>query len=1283
MRVRERGFSFKLIFILGLFLLFLYSLYSPLVVFAQTPEDMSVVASAILDFAYKQGKDFYLDCGTKDVFAESSYKTPNDWSDSPIACVLNMTNKIAIGMYVEGSIVDLLETFSNTTIYGNHIDKRDIKKDACEDVEGEGFIECDNAIKNMYVYYNPQAQVILISEEKLTSINIIDNIVLFFKRLLGIETKEEHFLPSGYSEEYFPFSKGYFAFKKATPDLKVYGFYYLEDEFEKEEAYIIFENFGVNFEEIAKGLYNSGKDVEFMFGSGNKQVLILKTAEEELWKSFTGSLRLEDTGEPPIAGDSCGNNKVGFDEDCDPPGTTQTTCQDLEYDGGTISCSQQCTYNVSKCITCNDEDNDGYSTGDGFTSNLDIINKINFGFALPKGVYDKNDEIFQNFKSLKTKLDVKFEFVPIFYDFLIPPSSQEEVAFNSLFDDFKTEFEKCSDDFIQCEVEALKKPEIDNKFKETTSFIARRFNSQIPQSSLCSFNENSIDCPNGMNPYALGIKSYVELLSGMALSKTKPIVGIVKGGCVQGCGPYSSGYNSPFSVIGARTENDYKIREFLFCALAAKAINNFWNSENVEGEEGITYFVSGLWEFAANNGEGSGNANYQSYLNCKAAIESTNSVGGEAVVLLSMPNLNDPSYSRYKDFVVDENGDVEGISIQTTPSYSGYEKSVIDAIKEKEELKDKTKIFINQYYKTQLDKPTLLWGVLPIVEQAIAGFRIILMDVSYNTEEESSIANNDATSYRYPAFSAIKNVISFFKIEEGEVLLISKEETDIKIVVKTKISSESPKTKIMILNPFNEEKESGLDLSKCGEAKNIIKKILNSETNSENLANYNLNDVENIKVPANSILFLELNEEPGCFTEFDVEAGTGVCGLLVDCDDENGEVYPSAKEKCDGIDNDCDNNIDEECSVDGGGVYTCNYDGKCESGEDEQLCSDCATLFCPTTKYWEKLSEPISIEQSDYEVRTGWKWDGENSLIEIRYVGSKPECSLIEDSLKLFFSENELANGKEIYREGSFSVKVSAITSDGKKGYSFVKSGTPNSCWNDVQWENNKYEILIEDNVCIPAGSCGDGGWFCSSDEDCCEETATGQPMECHITINAQGERYPVCGIKGGGGGGCFTPDTLITTYFGYKEISDIKVGDNVLSYDTENGKIVYNPVTKIFAHNVTEILIINSMINTTGEHRFYTKRGWVASEELKIGDEILREDGTWISIVSKTKRHGEFVVYNLDVASTHNFFANGLLAHNMKKTNEEEETSQSRKNNEEEKENAMPPDERGDYPLT
>ena len=84
------------------------------------------------------------------------------------------------------------------------------------------------------------------------------------------------------------------------------------------------------------------------------------------------------------------------------------------------------------------------------------------------------------------------------------------------------------------------------------------------------------------------------------------------------------------------------------------------------------------------------------------------------------------------------------------------------------------------------------------------------------------------------------------------------------------------------------------------------------------------------------------------------ELPPGYSADATDCDDDDNDTYPGAEELCDGLDNDCDGEIDEDWAVDGDGdgVYDCmdpcpedelddrDGDGACDSDDpcpDDEL----------------------------------------------------------------------------------------------------------------------------------------------------------------------------------------------------------------------------------------------------------------------------------------------------------------------------------------------------------
>ena len=91
-----------------------------------------------------------------------------------------------------------------------------------------------------------------------------------------------------------------------------------------------------------------------------------------------------------------------------------------------------------------------------------------------------------------------------------------------------------------------------------------------------------------------------------------------------------------------------------------------------------------------------------------------------------------------------------------------------------------------------------------------------------------------------------------------------------------------------------------------------------------------------------------------------------------------------------------------------------------------------------------------------------------------------------------------------------------------------------------------------------------------------------------------------------GGGAGCFSHDTLVNTSKGYIPISSIKIGDSVLSYNTNTNVFEYKKVLKTFTHNANRqskkfviFTFKNTQLKCTDNHEFYFRGTWNRADSI------------------------------------------------------------------------------------
>ena len=137
----------------------------------------------------------------------------------------------------------------------------------------------------------------------------------------------------------------------------------------------------------------------------------------------------------------------------------------------------------------------------------------------------------------------------------------------------------------------------------------------------------------------------------------------------------------------------------------------------------------------------------------------------------------------------------------------------------------------------------------------------------------------------------------------------------------------------------------------------------------------------------------------------------------------------------------------------------------------------------------------------------------------------------------------------------------------------------------------------------------------------------------------------------------CFLPGTKIALATGDdKPIEDIYIGEYVLGYDENLDRVLTKKVINTFVHhNIKEYYVLTledgRIIEVTGNHPIYNGEKYIEVRNIAIGDEIttLSEKNKLeeIKVIDIKIVNSDVTVYNLEVETTHNYFAEGCLVHN------------------------------------
>ena len=127
--------------------------------------------------------------------------------------------------------------------------------------------------------------------------------------------------------------------------------------------------------------------------------------------------------------------------------------------------------------------------------------------------------------------------------------------------------------------------------------------------------------------------------------------------------------------------------------------------------------------------------------------------------------------------------------------------------------------------------------------------------------------------------------------------------------------------------------------------------------------------------------------------------------------------------------------------------------------------------------------------------------------------------------------------------------------------------------------------------------------------------------------------------------GGCFAPRTqILMADGGLREISSMKDGQMVKSYDIERNVIEDRKVLKTYLFKTPGYYLINGELKATARHKFLmasSHNTWKKASELRPGDKVQSVNGEiTINTIEELKEKG--IAHNFEVADTKAYIVKG-----------------------------------------
>lgn len=113
------------------------------------------------------------------------------------------------------------------------------------------------------------------------------------------------------------------------------------------------------------------------------------------------------------------------------------------------------------------------------------------------------------------------------------------------------------------------------------------------------------------------------------------------------------------------------------------------------------------------------------------------------------------------------------------------------------------------------------------------------------------------------------------------------------------------------------------------------------------------------------------------------------------------------------------------------------------------------------------------------------------------------------------------------------------------------------------------------------------------------------------------------------------------------KNIEDVKVGDEVISYNPDTKITEKDKVTDVLKGSHSEYLVFNNTLKTSLDHVIFANNKFVPAQDIKVGDFLLNSQGSNVKVFKIDHIYKNVETYDLTVEKNHDFFLNGVLVHN------------------------------------